>query len=301
MRGDGIRYTLPAGWHAAAHSLTPHLVNPRELLTVGTGALPAGGRCAQFPSAALGAMRPRDVLLTVQERYGSTGSFPRRPSPFVLPPAEQTEAESCAGPHPAFASHWFEFRDGGRGFHVLVAVGRAAPRERVREAVAVLDSLRIARRRPVLINGDEALPYDKPGRGIQVFLPIGWRVYGQPLTQAISGRNQIALGTFPLHQRRPDTNCTPASAFRAMRPADGFIYMFEIDGLSRRTLDRVPPRPPRLRLPRSPQPYECMGPANWMVRFRDGGRAFQAHIYGPPKRRRDALAILDSMRIRPLR
>jgi hypothetical protein len=43
-RGDGIRYTIPAGWHAATTSLTPNLTNPREVLSVGTGALPAGGR-----------------------------------------------------------------------------------------------------------------------------------------------------------------------------------------------------------------------------------------------------------------
>src|SRR5919198_4472421 len=45
-RADGIGYTIPAGWHAAKRSLTPHLVNPHEVLTVGTGSLPRGGRCA---------------------------------------------------------------------------------------------------------------------------------------------------------------------------------------------------------------------------------------------------------------
>jgi hypothetical protein len=38
---------------------------------------------------------------------------------------------------------------------------------------------------------------------------------------------------------------------------------------------------------------------SWKVSFRDGGRAFQAHVYGPPARRREALAILDSLRVRP--
>jgi hypothetical protein len=41
-----------------------------------------------------------------------------------------------------------------------------------------------------------------------------------------------------------------------------------------------------------------MGPS-WRVDFRAGGRAFTAHVYGPPQRRREALAILDSLRVRP--
>ena len=61
-------------------------------------------------------------------------------------------------------------------------------------------------------------------------------------------------------------------------------------------LARIPPRPGRLRLT-GPRPYECFG-SSWRVDFRDGGRAFTAHVYGPLRRRREALAILDSLRIR---
>src|SRR3954471_6919576 len=85
VRGDGLSYSVPPGWHLPRRSLTPHLVNPRQVLTVGTGPLPPGGRCAQFPSAALGAMRPTDVLVAVQERLGATRSFRPRPSRFGLP------------------------------------------------------------------------------------------------------------------------------------------------------------------------------------------------------------------------
>jgi hypothetical protein len=119
------------------------------------------------------------------------------------------------------------------------------------------------------------------------------------LTQAISARDQIALGTFPLRQKAPDFNCTPATALGSRPPDGGFIYMYEQEGLNRTQLARVPARPARLALPRSSyQPYECMGPS-WRVDFRDGGRAFTAHVYGPPARRREALAILDSLRVRP--
>jgi hypothetical protein len=295
-RGDGIRYTIPAGWHAAGTSLTPHLTNPREVLTVGTGALPVGGRCAHFPSAALAALGPTDALVTVQERLGSVASFPARPRRFSLPAANTSEAADCAGPGAAFTSYWFEFRDGGRGFHVLVALGSSAPPARAREALAMLDSLRITPRRPVRIDPDDAIPYDDAARGLHLVHPSAWRVFRQTLTRAISARDQVALGTFPLHQSKPDPNCTPATALRSRPPAGGFVYLYEQEGLNRTQLARVPRRPARLRL--SHGRYECMGPS-WRVGFRDGGRAFTAHVYGPPARRREALAILDSLRVTP--
>jgi hypothetical protein len=299
-RGDGLRFTIPAGWHAARGSLTPHLTNPREVLTVGTGSLPAGGRCAQFPSAALTAIRPTDALVTVQERLGSPRSFPARPRRFALPAVHDTsEAGACAGPGASFTSYWFEFRDGGRGFHVLVAFGLSASPARRREALAVLDSLQITPRRPVRIDPDDAIGYDDAARGLHLVHPSAWRLYPQALTQAISARDPIALGTFPLHQKGPDPNCTPATALRSRPPDGGFIYLFEEEGLNRTQLARLPARPTRLQLPASSyRPYECMGPS-WKVVFRDGGRAFQAHVYGPPARRREALAILDSLRVRP--
>jgi hypothetical protein len=145
-RGDGIRYVVPTGWHVARRSLTPHLTDPREVLTAGTGPLPVGGRCAQNPGAALAAMGAADVLVTVRERYGSPVGFPARPRRFALPPAAPDEAQECAGRGASFASHRVLFRDGGRSFDVIVAVGRAAPPARVRQAVSLLDSLRFSAR-----------------------------------------------------------------------------------------------------------------------------------------------------------
>jgi hypothetical protein len=299
--GDGVTYVVPAGWHVAARSLTPHLTNPRELFTVGTGRLLAGpGRCAHVPSAALAAMRPTDVLVTVQERFGSPRAFPARPSRFALPPASLNDAAECAGPRRTFAASWFGFRDRGRGFHVIVAVGRSAPGSRVHQALGILDSMRLVARRPVRMDPDDAIPEHDAVAGIDFVHPTAWRRYRLALAQAISSRDQLALGTFALHQRVADANCTPQTALRARPPGGGFIFMYE-STLNPTELARIPPRPARLRLPRSSlRPYECFG-SSWRVDFRDGGRAFTAHVYGPPRRRREALAILDSLRIRPAR
>jgi hypothetical protein len=75
--------------------------------------------------------------------------------------------------------------------------------------------------------------------------------------------------------------------------------MFEERGLNPTQLARFPARPSRFSLPRSSHlPYECFG-LSWKVRFREAGRAFQAHVYGPASARRQALEILDSLRVSP--
>jgi hypothetical protein len=199
-----------------------------------------------------------------------------------------SDAASCAGPHPAFESHWFGFRDRGRGFHVLVAVGRSASEARVQETLRILDSMRFAARRPVRLNPDDAIPEHDAAAGIDFVHPSAWRWYR-------TARGQIALGTFRLHQRPPQANSTPA-AVRARPPRGGLVVMYE-SLLNPTELARIPRRPARLRLS-GPRPYECFG-SSWRVDFRDGGRAFTAHVYGPLRRRRQALAILDSLRIRP--
>lgn len=298
QRGDGVRYLLPGEWHAASRSLTPQLTNPRELLSAGTGSLPAGGGCAHMPSAALRAMRSQDVLVTVQERLGSPRSFPPRPAHFRASGDTRSDALDCAGPRRPFTSYWFGFRDGGRGFHVLVAIGRTASRERAAGAWALLDSLRVAPRRPLRIDGDDALPFDDAARGLRIVHPSAWRVYRRQLTQAVSARNQLALGTFALgDRRRPDRNCSPQTALRARGARDGFVFMFEYADLNARQLARFPRRGRRLRLPRAAVAFECFGRSR-VVRFQDGARAFQAHVYGPPQRRSEALSILDSLRVR---
>jgi hypothetical protein len=292
--GDGITYLLPAGWHVAARSLTPHLVNPRELFVAGTGRLASGaGICAQMPSRALGAMAAQDVLVTVQERFGSVREFGARPRHFSLSGFAASDANQCAGRQPSFASHLTEFRSGGRGFEVLVAVGRAASRARVDEALGLLDSLRIAPRRASRLSPNDSIEDEL--NGVRVIHPSSWRLYRGALTQAIGRREQFALGTFRLHQSAPDANCTPATALRSRPAGSGFLFMYENVGLSRAQLARIPARPARLRLS-GPRPYECFG-SSWRVDFRERGRAFTAHVYGSLARRREALAILDSLRI----
>jgi hypothetical protein len=291
---DGLTYLLPAGWHVASRSLTPHLVNPRELFVAGTGRLARGpGECAQMPSAALGAMGSRDVLVTVQERFGSAAGVAARPRHFTLSGFFESEADRCA--RGGDASHLTEVQAGGRAFEAIVAVGRSASRARVNEALGLLDSLKIAPQPPSQFDPNSALV--SRVNGVDVIHPVEWRLYSGALTQAIGPREQIALGTFHLRQRAPDSNCTPATALRSRPAGGGLLFMYENVGLDRTELARIPARPVRLQLS-GPRPYECFG-MSWRVDFRTGGRAFTAHVYGSLARRRQALAILNSLRVRP--
>jgi hypothetical protein len=136
--------TLPAGWHLAPRSLTPSLSNPVEILSAGTvrDMQPRDGDCGHMPVGAIERLGPRDALVTVYERYGEP-RFPDRPARFSLPDrVEQGDATACARTATRLDEYWFEFRDGNRGFHVLVVLGHDAPPERRAEALALLDSLR---------------------------------------------------------------------------------------------------------------------------------------------------------------
>ncbi len=79
----------PKSWHRATQSLTPHLSDPHEILTLGTSHVPVGGpRCAQVPVNALEAVGVIGALITIQERApaNADGGFPPRPKHFDLTP-----------------------------------------------------------------------------------------------------------------------------------------------------------------------------------------------------------------------
>lgn len=146
----GLRLELPRGWQRARVNLTPGLVDPREVLSVGTYPLQyrADGPCSQFPVSALQDLGPRDAFLTIQERgRGSAAGFPARPRRFEPDLGGPSEAPGCV-PGKSFTNYWFSFADAGRHFHVLVVFGFAASRAVQRQAWQILDRLRVARRVP---------------------------------------------------------------------------------------------------------------------------------------------------------
>ena len=293
--------TLPAGWMLASRSLTPQLANPIEILSAGTvrDAPPSEGSCGHVPVGALERMGPRDVFVTVQERYGEP-RFPARPDRFALPQrAEHNDATECARNGDRLDAYWFGFRDAWRGFHVLVALGRAAPPQRREEALALLDSLRFEPGpQGVHLDPDLAMHFDDAAARLSWQMPLPrWRRYDWPLTSMHGER--LALGTFRL-ERTPPGDCTPRAAIDAM-PRDGaFIYLFEYENDAMRMDERTRERAGPL-APGPEQNFECMGSSR-MVRWKDRGRVFQAHVYlgagASDQLQQDATSVLNSIQAR---
>ena len=140
------RVSYPSTWHRASQSLTPYLSDPHEILTVGSGPLPVGGeRCAQAPVNALEGVGATGALVSIQERAAANAGtgFPPRPSSFRLH-SEPVEISACLAPTRRPRLYSIRFRDHGRYFYALVALGPAATTRTRDDALRVLDGLRFS-------------------------------------------------------------------------------------------------------------------------------------------------------------
>jgi hypothetical protein len=142
---NGFTVSYPDSWNRSEAVLTSALETPREILTVGTAQLPAGGdTCAQYPGNALEAMRAHDVLVSVQEVKGRLGGRHTidRPAHFTLALGYQSGATDCLPARfAAYETRLIPFRDGSRSFYAFVAYGPSASDESLSDATGVLDSL----------------------------------------------------------------------------------------------------------------------------------------------------------------
>jgi hypothetical protein len=73
---------------------------------------------------------------------GARRNFPRRPKRFRLGSADGGSFE-CFTPQPLGDAHLFNFREAGRAFNILIAIGKNATAETRHAAKQALDSLRI--------------------------------------------------------------------------------------------------------------------------------------------------------------
>ena len=284
----GFEVTFPSGWMRADEVLTPSLGDPAEILSVGTvRPVPNGeSTCAQHPVATMGRVGSRDVFVTIQGG-ANTVSGEMRPGPpqldAVVP--DDSETADCVRSGVPFRSYWMPFTTDGRGFYANAAVGNDVAPERRAELQSVLDSF------TPRANHVE----DDRQRGVRFSYPDPWRIYPFQLT-GVRLPLQIALGTFPLEQAKPDPNCSPRTALEARGEDGGLLFVFEYTDLSEAQKDRFPRRLAPFELAeRDPVPYECFG-ISYLVRWREpaSDRVFQAHLYGPRRWVEQALGILDS-------
>ncbi|MGD9694583.1 MAG: hypothetical protein AB7V42_02865 [Thermoleophilia bacterium] len=197
IHGDaarGIAIPVPAGWRIAQRPLTPHLSDPHELVSLGTGPMPVAARaCAHMPGRAIDRAAPAGAFVSLLERSGTgagaTGGsagddplrgYPPRPARWRLVPARAAEGFACVTDR-RVRVWWRPFRQSGRAFYLLVAIGRDAPPARRAEALAVANGLRIARGTTV-------------GGGPWLRIPHAWHARAS----ARRGAQSLVVSTVPI-------------------------------------------------------------------------------------------------------
>lgn len=143
---QGYSVEIPPGWHRAEGPITV-LTDPVERLVAATYA-PHDGNEECGPLEFDG-FEADEALVVVLERRRDPAArpddFPPRPERFAYQPGMSTEFTDCLRTTRGIPvkDHWFTFRDEGRHFHVLVAIGPDAPPGTERDAYGMLDSLRL--------------------------------------------------------------------------------------------------------------------------------------------------------------
>ena len=114
----------------------------------------------------------------------------------------------------------------------------------------------------------------------RVGYPPGWHATAAPLTAVTSPQQILAVASYPLPRDNAGADgCEPRQALDRMPPGGAFVYGWEYGQLSVNLGIRprdFPPRPAHFTLTNLAQ-YECMG-RSYMLRFSDGGWAFQIHV-----------------------
>ena len=295
----GYSLTIPDGWHRAAHSLTPTITDPVEMVSLATAPFERGeGVCR-----ALDRVVPSGAVVTIQERlHGGAGTptFPPRPAEFRPRPAvEGNSAWSWCGrrdsePPLPIDHYWFGFSDRGRAFHVLVAFGEEAPEAMRAEAFALLDSLRLA---PA-----------EPRSTFSISVPDGWRRASEPVDAITTNpRELVVMSTFEVPRAATASDsCGPFydHALDHMQDDDALLAIRERLGNEVAGPPNFPDRPEAFELrPIEPEPGGCRSDGRrtfqrWWIPFEDRGRDFYAQVDigvdAPDSVRRDAESALNS-------
>jgi hypothetical protein len=148
----GFAARLPADWTRSARRLVPNLLDPREILSVGTFAMPGGGGdCGREPIAAIDRVRAGEALISIQEealnrRIGA--QLPQTPS--LASYSSEARLDLRREPRlpgkqlPPSRSLWsstLPFRAGGREFDALIYFRGPPSPDRVGQVIWILAGL----------------------------------------------------------------------------------------------------------------------------------------------------------------
>ena len=136
----GISITVPAGWHTAARLTT--LSEPRERFTIASYPLRIATRANRDcgPTLAVERIPPDGALAFAFEYADNRGArvraFPDRPAHFGMPIVP-------AASYDCFPRGWLvRFRERGRAFQIMIALGPRSGRNRA-VLLRALDSIKI--------------------------------------------------------------------------------------------------------------------------------------------------------------
>lgn len=146
--------------------------------------------------------------------------------------------------------------------------------------------------------------YRSPGRGFSVEFPPSWRRAPFALfPPIINPRSILAVSTFPIPRGagRGECGIVPSEVSERVGAAGAAVLLTELYGPSAKLLRRTQPRPAAFELRRSER---MPGSSNqWWATFRVRDRLLTVAVVlgpqAPPQLRRDALAVLDSLRFDP--
>ena len=154
-QADGLTMSFPSSWAMSAGNLTPTLINPRELVALGTYLLntnTSSTLCPQFPATALDAMGSGDAFISI---LGGAPSSNSQTDPFPARPAGGFDASSGVNlsrtdflqclVHPLNGSgQWIPFSQAGRDFYVLAVIGTDASATLRSDVYTILNSIQVA-------------------------------------------------------------------------------------------------------------------------------------------------------------
>ena len=129
----------PETWYRSRQSLTPELVDPQEIVSLATfDPIYRESSCAHMPSSGLEDIGPGDAFVSIQE--GSPKEVEAfRPRPEDFEQSAEPEQNFMCTPE-TVELYWLNFRDAGRAFYAIVALGNEVAAETRAEAWDVLNS-----------------------------------------------------------------------------------------------------------------------------------------------------------------
>jgi hypothetical protein len=131
---SGISVRLLPGWQIL-HQPISDCYDPKQKLAV------ASFRTTRLISAENGVPRRGVLILLLEDHVNPAGAFPARPARFRLH-GRATRFEACCD-MPTDPGYELMFSDRGRDFEAFVQLGAQAAHARLREAIAILNSLRV--------------------------------------------------------------------------------------------------------------------------------------------------------------